>query len=91
MFKDKPSITKKPGRPVKEKVTQIPLLKIELQDESSVPKVFYKGEEIIHKANVHFDWDTKDAHSLGGLTYGFEYLRSDGTVERIERRTKDHR
>lgn len=67
------------------------LLIIELQDETSVPKVSYKGKEITSKANVNFDWDTKDAYGLGGLTYGFEHLKPDGTVEVIERRTKEHR
>src|SRR5690625_5712392 len=35
-----------------------PLLSIELQDESSVPKVIYKGEEVKYKRNVFLDWDT---------------------------------
>jgi len=45
-----------------------PLLTIELQDESSVPKVFYEGKEITGKVRVSFDWLTKDAEPLSGGT-----------------------
>ena len=92
MFKDKPSMTKKPDRPVKEKVTQKPLLTIELQDETSVPKVFYKGEEIELKQHIFFDWDT-DTDEFGGLTYAIEHIdKNKGcpVLNRIERRTKGH-
>lgn len=51
-----------------------PLLVIELQDESSVPKVIYKGEEIKHKQNVFFDWDTGNSVT-GGLTYAIEHYQ----------------
>lgn len=34
------------------------LLIIALDNESSVPSVFYKGEELTGKSNVRFDWDT---------------------------------
>lgn len=45
------------------------LLAIELQDETSVPRVFYKGEEVTHKIHVSFDWDTDTDQPLeGGLT-----------------------
>lgn len=67
-----------------------PLLTIELQDESSVPKVFYKGEEVKYKSNVFFDWDTSDERSPGGLTYAIEHYEANGTANRIERRIKDH-
>ena len=70
-----------------------PLLTIELQDETSVPKVFYKGEEITNKVNVSFDWDTSDARNPHGLTYAIEHIEIDNgqaTVNRIERRCGDH-
>lgn len=70
-----------------------PLLTIELQDESSVPVVFYKGEEIKLKVNVLFEWDTADAYDEGGLTYSFEHYERDRekiTVNRVERRTGKH-
>ncbi|WP_277680350.1 hypothetical protein, partial [Gracilibacillus dipsosauri] len=35
------------------------LLTIELEDENSVPKVYYKGEEITKKVRVKFEWHTK--------------------------------
>lgn len=75
LFKDKPSMTKKPDRPVKERVTQKPLLTIELQDETSVPKVFYEGEEITHKARVSFDWETEKAMpNSGGTKFNIDYV-----------------
>lgn len=68
------------------------LLVINLQDETSVPKVFYKGEEITNKVNVFFDWDT-DTDVYGGLSYAIEHLETGGKYpvnNRIERRTKGH-
>ena len=70
-----------------------PLLTIELETETSVPKVIYKGEEITHKVNVAFDWDTETDTSMGGLTFAIEHLEKSGkdrTVNRIERRIKGH-
>lgn len=69
------------------------LLVIELQDESSVPKVLYKGKEIKLKAHVLFEWDTSDERSPGGLTYAIEHYEEGSnpvTCNRIERRTGDH-
>lgn len=68
------------------------LLVIELQDESSVPKVFYKGEEVKYKRNIYFDWNT-DTDIDGGLTYAIEHVEignAQPTVNRIERRVKGH-
>ena len=70
----------------------VPLLTIELQDETSVPKVFYKGEEIELKQHIFFDWDT-DTDEFGGLTYAIEHIdKNKGcpVLNRIERRTKGH-
>ncbi len=69
------------------------LLTIELQDESSVPKVIYKGKEIKNRVNVSFDWDTADAHGPGGLSYAIEHMETGNgqvTTNRIERRCGDH-
>jgi|SRR5690625_417624 len=69
-----------------------PLLSIELQDETSVPKVFYKGEEVKLKTNVQFDWDT-DTEYMGGLTYAIEHYEHGmvpPVINRIERRVKGH-
>lgn len=70
-----------------------PLLVIELENESAVPKVFYKGEEINLKCSVLFDWET-DTSIPGGLTYAIEHggLDSMGIpyINRIERRVKGH-
>lgn len=43
----------------------VPLLQIELDNINSIPRVFYKGEEIVNKMVVSFDWATdKDNTSL---------------------------
>lgn len=66
-----------------------PLLTIELQDESSVPKVFYKGKEVTAKINVSFDWLTGGAGDPPGLSYAIENIEHDNlllTTNRIERR-----
>lgn len=71
---------------------QQPLLTIELETETSVPKVFYKGKEITNKVNVYLDWD-RDTDTFGGLTYAIEhYEKGNGypTLNRIERRVKGH-
>lgn len=68
------------------------LLVIELEDESSVPKVFYKGEKIKLKTNIFFDWDT-DTDLFGGLTYAIEHYEEGNkfpTLKRIERKVKGH-
>lgn len=43
---------------LKEMKVKKKLLVIALDNESSVPSVFYKGEELTGKSNVRFDWDT---------------------------------
>src|SRR5690625_575574 len=76
------------GKPFEEP----PLLSIELQDESSVPTVYYKGEEVKYKRNVFLDWDT-DTDVFGGLSYAIEHMEvgnKEPTVNRIERRVKGH-
>ena len=50
-----------------------PLLTIELQDETAVPKVFYDGEEITNKVMVSFDWETR-TDEYGGTSYNIEHI-----------------
>lgn len=53
---------------------QEPLLVIELDNETAVPKVFYKGKEITGKVRVSFDWATKDREpNSGGTKFNVEY------------------
>ena len=69
------------------------LLSITLQDESTAPKVIYKGEEIIGKQSIQFDWETSDAVSMGGLTYSIEHAETGKgypATNRIERRVRGH-
>lgn len=69
-----------------------PLLTIELESETAVPKVFYKGEEITGKRHVFFDWET-DTTIPGGLTYAIEHIDAKQVrpgITKIERRVKGH-
>lgn len=69
-----------------------PLLTLELQDESSVPTVHYKGERIQHARNITLDWDT-DKDVPGGMSYSIEHIEKGNrqpTINRIERRVKGH-
>lgn len=55
-----------------------PLLVIELQDESSIPKVLYKGKEITYKIRVSFDWETKREHEgTGGVRFNVDYFNKE--------------
>lgn len=61
-----------------------PLLTIELQDESAVPKVFYKGEEIKARSHISFDWKTKQSHEgTGGLDMRIEHYDNEIEALRI--------
>lgn len=76
----------------KEQQESNPLLSIELKDESSVPVVRYKGEEIKHLKELSMDWET-DKDEYGGLTYAIEHQETGNkqpTTNRIERRVKGH-
>ncbi|GGP17221.1 hypothetical protein [Oceanobacillus neutriphilus] len=95
--KEKDSITSKlvdtfaKDKPGKRKTE--PLLTIELEDESSVPKVIYKGEEVKYKKNIQFEWETGTATDMGGLEYVIEYQETGNeqpTVNRIERRVGEN-
>ena len=51
-----------------------PLLSIELEDETAIPKVFYKGEEIESKTRIQFDWETRREHiGTGGVKFHIEH------------------
>lgn len=69
-----------------------PLLAIELENETSVPKVFYKGEEITSKAHISFDWDSDTEDMGGGLSYAIEHYEKNPypVCNRIERRVGSH-
>lgn len=47
----------------KKEIENKPLLTIELQDESSVPKVIYRGEELSYKQHIYFNWETANKES----------------------------
>lgn len=44
-----------------------PLLVIEVDDLNSVPRVYYKGEEIKNKHSIDYEWLTKDSEINSGL------------------------
>lgn len=55
-----------------------PLLTIELDYIGSVPKVFYKGEEIKSKVRVAFEWETdSEVMELGSPYIDIEYCVND--------------
>lgn len=103
-FVEKPSMTTRPDKPVTErkKVSKEgkgvseqnqPLLSIVIDDETSDPKVIYKGEEVKHKISVTLDWDTETHTTMGGLTYAIEYAdvnKRHPSTNRIEQRVKGH-
>ncbi|MBS4198604.1 hypothetical protein KHA93_02940 [Bacillus sp. FJAT-49732] len=61
-----------PESPVK--IVETPLLTIELENETAVPKVFYKGEEITRKIRIAFGWETKKAdEESGGIMYDINF------------------
>jgi len=70
-----------------------PLLTIELESETAVPKVFYKGEEITMKRHVSFEWDTSDERSRGGMSYEIEHFekrKGHISLNRMGREIDDH-
>jgi len=50
------------------------LLVIELDEYGSVPRVFYKGEEINKKVEVTFDWKTRDDKNLNLPNITIKYV-----------------
>ncbi|MEC1106229.1 hypothetical protein [Bacillus velezensis] len=48
-----------------EKIFETPLLKIELDEIDSAPSIFYKGEKIIDRVAVDFEWRTEESDKIG--------------------------
>ena len=70
-----------------------PLLSIVIDEETSIPKVIYKGEEVKHKVSLSLEWDTGTDISQDGLTFAIEYAEAGKNypaINRIERRVKGH-
>ncbi|MEK4148929.1 hypothetical protein NST02_17860 [Robertmurraya sp. FSL W8-0741] len=76
---------------VEGKENKHPLLVIELENESSVPKIIFKGKEVEEKREILFHWET-DTSIPGGLTYAIEHAEKENcfATNRIERRVKGH-
>lgn len=55
------------------KPQSVNLLTIELEKETSVPRVFFKGEELGAKIKVSFDWETK-TNEMGGVKFHAEHV-----------------
>lgn len=69
-----------------------PYLKIILDEVDSIPKVFYKGEEIKLKQEVVFHWET-DTDIYGGTTIEIEHVEESNKYpksKRIVERLKSH-
>ncbi|KAB2334269.1 hypothetical protein [Bacillus mesophilum] len=56
-----------------------PLLQVELDTFDSVPKVFYKGEEITNRISVKLEWKTKDHKAINNCS--FEIVHAENTNE----------
>lgn len=64
-----------------------PILVIELQDETSVPKVIYKGQEVKYMRRVEIDWEP-DSTVSGIFKYAIENaeeVNGRTVINRIER------
>ena len=49
-------------------------LVIELDEVSSVPKIYYQGEEITRKVKINFEWETKnDEPCSGGMELNIDH------------------
>ncbi|WP_426381799.1 hypothetical protein ACPWUE_13460 [Bacillus velezensis] len=48
-----------------EKIFETPLLKIELDEIDSAPRIFYKGEKIVDRVAVDFEWRTEESDKIG--------------------------
>lgn len=61
-----------------ESLTKSKYLVIELDELESVPKVFYKGEEINNKEKVGFNWDTANQTYPNRTNICIDYFDVDG-------------
>lgn len=64
------------------------LLVIELEEETSIPRVIYKGEEITRRIKVSFAWETR-TDEYGGMKYHLEF--ADKSVEDPNVKTIEHK
>lgn len=62
------------------------LLTIELEDETSIPKVFYKGQEVTNRIEVKLHWKTQKVHpGTGGMEYHIEYADKEKQTIQVKR------
>ncbi|MGG1016799.1 hypothetical protein ABE169_16730 [Bacillus subtilis] len=66
-----------------QQIKEPPLLQIELDNLRSVPRVFYKGEEIKNKVRVDFSYLTGDEYGSKPIYIDIVSCREDGTVKGI--------
>lgn len=66
-----------------QQIKEPPLLQIELDNLGSVPRVFYKGEEIKNKVRVDFSYLTGDEYGSKPIYIDIVSCREDGTVRGI--------
>ncbi|KIO60029.1 hypothetical protein B4143_2758 [Bacillus subtilis] len=66
-----------------EQIKEPPLLQIELDNLGSVPRVFYKGEEIKNKVRVDFSYLTGDEYGSKPIYIDIVTRREDGTARGI--------
>ncbi|WEG14143.1 hypothetical protein PU629_07195 [Pullulanibacillus sp. KACC 23026] len=61
-----------------------PLLRIELDDINSVPKIFYKGEEINGLVKVGIDWSTNTDKGIKPTHIRIEHVEDESNIKVIE-------
>lgn len=55
----------------------VPLLKIELDDINSIPKIYYKGQQYTGLVRVSFDWETRGIDPKQGTYIHIEHIDSN--------------
>jgi hypothetical protein len=70
------------------KTTISKFLVIELDSDTSVPRVFYEGQEIQRKININFNWETKKGNNQGYLNFTADYYEKDSNDYPIQKGIK---
>ena len=67
------------------------MLVIKLDEMGSVPKVFYKGEEVSNKINVGFNWETLTDKTDGRSDIRINYYVLDSVGKSTEKKIRESR
>lgn len=67
------------------------LFVIEMESIDSVPKVFYKGEEITGKTAITLGWGTKNAFHSGDAHISIDYIEQDECGMSTNKKIREYR